>query len=79
MLVFQLCKRPHLAASGEKYGAASGSGPQEFMVWGLFKPMSNKPPPFKGLNIRIPSIIPIQGKGGINQESILVGLGYSAT
>ena len=25
--------------------------------------MINKPPPFKGLNIRIPIIIPIKGRG----------------
>ena len=25
--------------------------------------MINKPPPFKGLNIRIPIIIPMKGKG----------------
>ena len=29
--------------------------------------MINKPPPFKGLNIRIPIIIPIKGSGFINQ------------
>ena len=34
--------------------------------------MINKPPPFKGLNIRIPSIIPIKGRGFINQGSALV-------
>ena len=28
--------------------------------------MINKPHPFKGLNIRIPKIIPIQGRGFIN-------------
>ena len=26
--------------------------------------MINKPPPFKGLNVRIPTIIPIKGRGG---------------
>ena len=31
--------------------------------------MINKPPPFKGLNIRIPIITPIKGRGFINQES----------
>ena len=31
--------------------------------------MINKPPPFKGLNIRIPSIIPILGRGFINHGS----------
>ena len=31
--------------------------------------MINKPPPFKGLNIRIPIIIPIKGRGFINQGS----------
>ena len=31
--------------------------------------MTNKPPPFKGLNIRIPGIIPIEGRGLINQGS----------
>ena len=34
--------------------------------------MITNPPPFKGLNIRIPIIIPIKGKGIINQGS---GLG----
>ena len=29
----------------------------------LCRPMTNKPPPFLGLNIRIPSIIPTKGKG----------------
>ena len=29
----------------------------------------NKPPPFKGLNITIPIIIPIKGRGFINQGS----------
>ena len=28
--------------------------------------MINKPPPFKGLNIRIPIIIPIKGRGFVN-------------
>ena len=31
--------------------------------------MINKPPPFKGLNIRIPIIILIKGQGFINQGS----------
>ena len=31
--------------------------------------MINKPPPFKGLNIRIPIIIPIKGSGFMNQGS----------
>ena len=34
--------------------------------------MINKPPPFKGLNIRIPITTPIKGRGFINQGS---GLG----
>ena len=29
--------------------------------------MMNKPPPFEGLNMRIPSIIPMKGRGLINQ------------
>ena len=33
--------------------------------------MINKPPPFKGLNIRIPIVIPIKGRGFINQGSTL--------
>ena len=33
--------------------------------------MINEPPRFKGLNIRIPTIIPIQGRGFINQGSTL--------
>ena len=28
-----------------------------------------KPPAFKGLNIRIPSIIPIKGRGFVNEGS----------
>ena len=31
--------------------------------------MINKPPPFKGLNIRIPIITPLNERGFINQES----------
>ena len=35
--------------------------------------MINKPPPFKGLNIRIPIIIPIKGRRGfINHGSGLL-------
>ena len=34
--------------------------------------MINKPPPFKGLNIRIPITIPIKGRGFINHGSGLV-------
>ena len=34
----------------------------------------NNPPPFKGLNRRIPSIIPIKGRGFINYWSTLAGL-----
>ena len=33
--------------------------------------MMNNPPPFKGLNIRIPSTIPIKGRGVINHGSTL--------
>ena len=33
--------------------------------------MINKHPPFKGLNIKIPIIIPIEGRGFINQGSAL--------
>ena len=33
--------------------------------------MINKPSPFKGLNIRIPIIIPIKGRRFINQGSTL--------
>ena len=42
-----------------------------YIYWG---PMLNKLLPFEGLNIRIPIIIPIKGKGVINQGS---GLGTS--
>ena len=31
--------------------------------------MINTSPPYKGLNIRIPMIIPIKGRGGINHGS----------
>ena len=37
--------------------------------------MINKPPPFKGLPIRIPIIIPIKGRGFINQGSGFRGWG----
>ena len=33
------------------------------------RPMIDKPPPFKGLNIRISMIVPIDGRGFINQRS----------
>ena len=33
---------------------------------------NNKPPPFRGLNIRITIKIPINGRGFINQGSTLV-------
>ena len=35
----------------------------------LARPLVNKPPPSKGLNIRIPIIIPTKEKGFINQGS----------
>ena len=40
--------------------------------------MTNKPPPFKGLTIGIPTIIPIKGRGLVHQGSTLVieGLGF---
>ena len=35
-----------------------------FRVWGPgCRPMINEAPPLKGLNIRIPLIIPIKGRG----------------
>ena len=34
--------------------------------------MINKPPPFKGLILRILTIIPIKGKGSINRGSGLI-------
>ena len=34
--------------------------------------MINEPPPFKGLNIKIPIVIPIKGRGFINHVSGLV-------
>ena len=37
--------------------------------------MINKPPPLEGLNIRIPNIIPIKGRGSINQGSGLCSWG----
>ena len=33
--------------------------------------MINKPPPFQGLNCRIPILIPIKGRGFLNQGSRL--------
>ena len=38
--------------------------------------MINKPPPFEGLNTRIPIMIPIKGRGFVNQGS---GLGALST
>ena len=35
----------------------------------LFRVMLNKLSPFKGLNVRIPSIVSIKGKGFVNQGS----------
>ena len=37
----------------------------------LSRPMINKPLPFKGLDIRIPILFPIKGRGFINQGSML--------
>ena len=37
------------------------------------RPMINRPPGFKGVNMRIPIIIPIKGRGSINQGS---GFGF---
>ena len=34
--------------------------------------MINQPPPFKGLNIRIPILIPVKGKRFIDQGSGLI-------
>ena len=36
------------------------------------RPMIDNPPPFKGLNIRIPVIFPAKGRGFINQGFGLV-------
>ena len=33
------------------------------------RPLITKPPPFKGLEIRIPILIPIHEKGAMNYES----------
>ena len=44
----------------------NGKGSQNY-----WRPMIHKPPPFKGLNIRIPSITPIKRTGFINQVSTL--------
>ena len=35
--------------------------------------MINEPPPFQGRNIRIPIVIPMKGKGFLNQGSGLLG------
>ena len=43
------------------------------------RPMINKPPPFKGLDIRIPIIIPIKGREFINEGSALVLRAVSST
>ena len=40
-------------------------------------PVECRPPPFQGLNIRIPIMIPMQGRGFINQGStslVFIGL-----
>ena len=50
-------------------GKENGSYYLGFRAWGSCRPIINNPPPFKGLNIRIPTIIPIKGKGFINQGS----------
>ena len=38
--------------------------------------MIGEPPPWKGLNVRVPSIIPIKGRGFINQGSGLDMFGF---
>ena len=43
---------------------------------GQCRPMINKPPPFKGPNIGILIIIPIEGRGVTNQGSTLKTLGF---
>ena len=35
------------------------------------RPMINKPPPLKGLIIRIPILMPIKGRGFINKGSTI--------
>ena len=40
--------------------------------------MIHKPPPFKGLNTRIPSMIPTKGRGFVNHGSGLGVLRFSA-
>ena len=41
--------------------------------------MIHKPPPFYGLNIRIPILLPIKGRGFIEQGSTLEWRGGDAT
>ena len=40
---------------------------QKRHVTKMCRPLINKPPPFKGLGIRIPIIISIKGRGFVNQ------------
>ena len=43
----------------------------ETTTWGVgfrVRPLIHTPPPFKGLNVRIPIIIPSKGRGLINQR-----------
>ena len=40
--------------------------------------MIDKPPPFQGLKIGIPAIIPVKGRGFINQGSGLLGIAAEA-
>ena len=40
-------------------------------IMGYCRPLINTTFPFKGLNIRIPSIIPTKGRGFINRDSTL--------
>ena len=50
-----------------------GNGNYFFRVQGLgLDPRLRNPPPFKGLNIRIPATIPIKGRGFTNHGSGLI-------
>ena len=42
-----------------------------FLYYARIGPVIDKPPPFKGINIRIPSILPTKGRGLIKQGSTL--------
>ena len=55
-------------------GKQNGNYYLGFRVSAWRRPMINKPSPLKGLNVRIPIIIPMKGRGSVNQGSGLQGI-----